>query len=133
MTATNQIIHVAIGIVMAEDGKVLITKRKADAVLGGLWEFPGGKIESGETAEVCVVREIMEEVGLPVRVVEPLETIEHTYDHGHVVLQPLLCQPVEGEAIPIEVAELRWALPATLNADEFPPANAPLLAMISDL
>lgn len=123
---------VAIGVLLhdplAEGGpRVLIARRPKAGVLGGYWEFPGGKREPGETLEACVVREFHEEVGLTVAVVEPLPVIEHVYDHGRVRLCPFICRWVAGEPRPIAVSEFRWVRPDELSAYRFPPANAELL------
>jgi mutator protein MutT len=106
---------------------VLITRRPKEAILGGFWECPGGKIEPGESSEQCVVREFREEVGLAVRVLEALPMIEHIYPHGQVKLQPFLCQLITGEPANLAVAEHRWIPPGCLWEFSFPPANGPLI------
>ena len=83
MTAIQKNVRVAIGLVrrnLGSETEVLITRRRLDAVLGGLWEFPGGKIEDGESPQAAVVRELCEETGLEVRVVEAMAVLQHTYD-----------------------------------------------------
>src|SRR5437762_4675350 len=84
-------IDAAIAIVV-RDGKILVCQRKADDVLGGYWEFPGGKCEDGETLEECLTRELREEIGITVTSPEPLAPIDHAYDHGQVRLHPFICQ-----------------------------------------
>lgn len=117
--------------------QVLVTKRKAEGVLGGYWEFPGGKVEPGESLAACVVREIEEEVGLQVEVVQPLTVIEHTYDHGRVRLNPFLCTLALGVAMtdaqPIEVAAVEWVDGATLQERRLPEANAGLVKEVVGL
>ena len=87
-------IHVAVG-VLAEDRPqgpaVLIARRPSDIVLPGFWELPGGKIEPGETPQVCLAREFLEELGLTIAVGQELPASDHLYDHGHVLLQAFLC------------------------------------------
>ena len=122
---------VAIGIlVRLIDGRphLLVTRRKADVVLAGYWEFPGGKIEPGEDPRQCVAREFVEEVNLQVTVGEELPAIEYTYPHGHVRLHPFLCEWSAGEPENRHVVEHRWIPPAELTRYEFPPANATLIA-----
>ena len=123
-------IQVAIGVLIDDSSsqrRLLVARRKGDTVLGGFWEFPGGKIESGETAEQCVVREFAEELGLTVAVAQPLPVLEHTYAHGHVRLQPFICRLVSGSAVNLGVAEHRWIAPGKLRQFTFPPANGPLI------
>lgn len=126
-------IGVAIGIVRNHSGRVLITRRKSDAVLGDLWEFPGGKLEPGETAEACVVRELREEVDLHVEVIGSFTTLSHHYDHGQVHLIPRLCRVVSGEARAVEVAALAWVKPDDFDRYGFPDANAPLLEAVRSI
>lgn len=131
----QQRIEVAVGVVVERQGDalwILITRRHADSVLGGFWEFPGGKIEPGESAEACVVRELHEEVGLEVRVTEALQPVQHAYDHGRVHLRPYLCERVAGEAQPLHVSDCRWVAAGTLDDYDFPVGNAALLAQLRD-
>jgi mutator protein MutT len=106
---------------------VLICRRRDDAPLGGFWEFPGGKREPGETSEVCVIREVYEEVGIEVRPTRPLDVIEHAYPDVCVRLHPHVCEHVAGDARAIECQEVRWVEPAALRDYRFPPANDALI------
>ena len=130
-------VEVAIAIVFDGGGpesgekKLLICRRKANVVLGGFWEFPGGKCEPGEAAEVCACREVREETGLDVRIVRPLPTIEHEYPHAHVRLHPFLCQRTGGTLQPLEVAEALWIEPSAVGQYAFPEANAGLVVRIA--
>jgi mutator protein MutT len=140
--AAGNLIHVAIGILTepapgSGGVRVLIARRRDDAVLGGYWEFPGGKLEAGETAAQCLQREFAEEVGLAVTVGAPLPGAEivHTYPHGTVHLQPFHCTRQAGadhEPRNLEVAEHRWVRPAELRQYAFPPANGNLIARLSE-
>jgi mutator protein MutT len=126
----GQRIDVAIGVLIeTRDGRpcVLIARRPAGAVLSGLWELPGGKVESGESPRDCLVREFREELGVGVRVGEALEVIEHDYPHGRVRLHPFLCTPQNGEPRNLQVAEHRWVTPEELSRYDFPPANRELM------
>lgn len=106
-------------------GKVLITRRSEDTVYAGYWEFPGGKVEPGESPEDCAAREVREEVGLAVKPVQRLAVVEHTYEHGRVRLNAWVCREIApgGEPEPIEVADCRWCALEEIPWDEFLPAN----------
>ena len=124
-------VHVALGIVCCKIGQsvqVLITRRPHDTVLGGAWEFPGGKIEPGETPSQAVVRELMEEVGIQVEPVKDLTVVEHTYEHAHVHLHPWLCRNVNGDPKNMQVLDHKWVVLEKLIDVTFPPANALILA-----
>ena len=125
-------VDVAIAVVFdgAHD-KLLVCRRKADAVLGGYWEFPGGKWEPGETAAQCAVREVREETGLDVRVLHALPPIDHEYPHAHVRLHPLVCELTGGQLQLLAVAEARWIAPMQVGSYRFPAANGPLVTRIA--
>ncbi len=130
----DKLLNVAVGVLVRGKGAekvVLVTRRPADTVLGGYWEFPGGKVEAGETPQACLVREFREEVGLSVTVGEALPTVEHAYPHGRVVLHAFWCAAVDGQ-MPrnLQVAEHRWVPTGELSTLRFPPANGPLVAAI---
>lgn len=114
--------------------RFLITRRRSDTVYGGWWEFPGGKIEPGETPDQAVVRELYEEVAADARVIARLPLRTHTYEHATVRLHPLVCQlaPHSPEPRPVEVDECRWTSLAELDRDTFLPANGPLLDSLRD-
>jgi mutator protein MutT len=121
-------VEVAIAIVFdAAAGKVLICRRKEETVLGGYWEFPGGKCDAGEAPEACAAREVLEETGLVVRVRRGLEVIEHEYEHARVRLHPFLCERAGGELRLTAAAEGRWVTPGELGAYRFPEANGGLV------
>jgi mutator protein MutT len=109
------------------DEKILIDRRKPGGAMGGLWEFPGGKVEPGETISDCILREIREELGITIAVGEPLITIEHTYDIFVVVLHVHHCQHVEGEPQTIECDEIRYVTVDELDQYEFPAANVEII------
>ena len=125
-------ITVAIGVVQRE-GKILICQRHNDNLLGGFWEFPGGKCEEGEGIEECLRRELIEEVGIGVCVIRPLTAIAHDYSHGRVTLHPFLCRHVEGEAMALQCQQIKWVNAGELGSFRFPPANESLLAEIIEI
>lgn len=109
------------------DDKLLITQRHAQAHLGGLWEFPGGKREAGETFEQCLVREIREELGVEISVSELFEEVRHDYSEKSVHLKFFICQLLSGEPQPLDCAAVKWIDQAQLTDFEFPAADAALL------
>jgi len=112
--------------VIERDGKLLITRRPEGSHLSGLWEFPGGKPQPGETFEQALRREIDEELGAEVSVGERIETIEWQYPDKRVRLVFFRCD-VRGEPRPLEGQEMAWVTPAELARYEFPPADAALI------
>jgi mutator protein MutT len=108
-------------------GELLITQRHAKSHLGGLWEFPGGKREPGETFEQCLVREIREELGVEISVGELFEEIQHDYPEKSVHLKFFICELLSGEPQPLDCAAVKWIKKTELTAHEFPAADAQLL------
>jgi len=111
-------------------GKLLITQRHAGSHLGGLWEFPGGKREAGETFEACLVREIREELGVAIAVGELFEEVRHDYPEKSVHLKFFLCRLLSGEPQALDCAAVKWVDKAGLGEHEFPAADARLLEML---
>ena len=129
--ATQKVVEVALGVLVVDRGqgpRVLIARRPADRVLGGCWEFPGGKVEPDESPREAVLREMTEELGVQVRVTQALEPVEHRYAHGRVRLWPFLCELVRGQPQPLEAVQCRLVRPRDLGDYRFPPANQPLVA-----
>jgi len=121
-------VEVAIAIILdPATQQILICKRKADAVLGGFWEFPGGKCGPSESPADCARRETAEETGLTIVVDRALAIIEHDYPHARVRLHPFLCHWTGGELQPLEVAEAKWVATEALADYPFPEANATLI------
>lgn len=119
-------IEVSAGLVF-NDGRLLITQRKPDAHLGGLWEFPGGKREPGETFEACLVRELQEELAITVEVGELIEEISHDYPDKLVLLRIFRCRLVSGEPLAIGCHALAWVTRDSFRTYAFPAADAALL------
>ena len=111
--------HHDVGVAVILRGKrVLIAKRPAEGLLGGLWEFPGGKREDNEEMEACVIREAQEELGIQIQIVEPLPIVRHAYTHFRVTLHPHICRHTKGTPRPKASTECRWV--ALEDLDEFP-------------
>jgi mutator protein MutT len=119
-------IDVAAGLVF-RDGKLLVTQRHADAHLGGLWEFPGGKREQDETFEACLIRELREELGIEVEVGPLVESLTHAYPEKTVHLRFYRCRWLRHEPQPLGCSALKWLTPAELAQHDFPAADARLL------
>lgn len=98
---------VTAAVIRSED-KVLISQRHSDKMLGGLWEFPGGKVEAGETLPACLQREILEELGIDILIGECLISFDHAYSHMRITLHVFHCRPLNGPPRAIEVADWRW-------------------------
>ncbi len=123
-------IDVAVGILLRQEQgqmQILIAQRPKESVLGGYWEFPGGKLEPGEEPARCVEREFVEELGITVRAGQALKAIEHSYPHAKVRLLPYICQWIKGRIQDIEVDQHRWVTPDALMQYNFPPANHSLI------
>jgi mutator protein MutT len=121
---------VGAAVIWSPSGQILIDKRKAEGAMGGLWEFPGGKIEPGETVPECILREIREELALEITVGEHLISIEHAYPKFQITLIAHHCQHISGIPQPIESDEVRWVNVEDLDLYQFPDANRAIIAAI---
>jgi mutator protein MutT len=122
-------IEVAIAILLHEQ-RILVARRRPHQSFAGLWEFPGGKLEPGESPADALHRELREELAIEVDIIHTLPPIDHVYPAGPIRLHPFLCRPRVGSPSPTTDADIRWLLPCDLSADSFPPANAVLLPQI---
>jgi 8-oxo-dGTP diphosphatase len=122
-------LEVAAGLVFHE-GSLLLAQRFAQDHLGGLWEFPGGKRERGETFPACLQRELWEELGVHVRVGKLYETIAHTYPERRVLLLFYVCSLLRGEPTPMGCQAIRWVKRTDLDQFAFPAADARLIAKL---
>ncbi len=120
-------LQVAVGVVKNPEGKILISLRHADLHQGGLWEFPGGKIESSETAEQALARELKEELNITVTSATPLITVNHQYSDRFVQLNVFLVEQFSGEAKSCEDQPFKWVTPTELYHYVFPAANQPII------
>ena len=117
------------------DGRVLLAKRPPGRPLAGLWEFPGGKVEAGETPEVALVRELEEELGISVatKCLAPLTFASHSYEAFHLLMPLFACRKWDGEMTARQGQELTWVRANRLADYAMPPADEPLKAMLRDL
>lgn len=120
-------IQVAVGVVKNPEGKILISLRHADLHQGGLWEFPGGKIEPSETAEQALTRELKEELNITVTAATPLITVNHQYPDLSVQLNVFLVEQFLGEAKSCEGQPFKWVTLTELEHYAFPAANQPII------
>jgi mutator protein MutT len=122
-------VRVAAGIILHQ-GRILIGKRFQHSFMGGLWEFPGGKQEPGETLEECLKREIQEELDIDVVVGPLLTVVEYTYPHFRITLYAFLCNYLHGEPKPRGVADFCWVTFPDLFSYTFPPADLKILSTL---
>ncbi|HEY7899627.1 MAG TPA: 8-oxo-dGTP diphosphatase MutT [Caulobacteraceae bacterium] len=117
------------------DGRVLIAKRPAGKQLAGLWEFPGGKVEAGETPEACLIRELDEELGVQVThaCLAPFVFASHAYETFHLLMPLYICRRWEGVVIAREGQNLAWVRANKLRDYKMPPADIPLIPHLIDL
>ena len=123
-------IDVSAGILADEDGRVLITERLGEGPFQGMWEFPGGKIASGETAEAALIRELQEEIGIDALEFAPFMLLEHDYPDRSVRLHFFKVKKWQGEPIGIDGQKLRWIMPAEIDPGCLLPADAPVIAKL---
>lgn len=117
------------------DGRVLIAQRPVGKAMSGLWEFPGGKIEAGETPEAALMRELREELGIDTwaSCLAPLSFASHAYPEFHLLMPVFVCRKWRGAPQPREHSALKWVRPRDLTSYPMPPADLPLLPVLRDL
>jgi len=135
MTPTRKIVLVAACALLDADGRVLVAQRPAGKAMAGLWEFPGGKIEPGETPEETVIRELAEEIGIDTKssCLAPLTFASHAYDDFHLIMPLFVCRRFWGVPTPREGQQIRWVRPNRLRELEMPAADLPLIPFLIDL
>jgi 8-oxo-dGTP diphosphatase len=129
------ILLVAACALLDSDGRILLAQRPEGKSLAGLWEFPGGKVEKGETPEETLVRELQEEIGIVTKIacLAPLTFASHTYEKFHLLMPLYVCRRYEGIARGCEGQAIKWVKPMDLRAYPMPPADEPLIPFLQDL
>jgi 8-oxo-dGTP diphosphatase len=129
------IVLVAACALLDADGRVLLAKRPQGRPLAGLWEFPGGKVEPGETPEGALVRELEEELGITVdpKCLAPLTFASHTYEAFHLLMPLYVCRTWRGEVRAQQGQEFAWVPAKRLASYQMPPADEPLKAVLRDV
>ena len=119
--------------VICHQGKVLLTKRPDDKLLGGYWEFPGGKIDENESPHFALKRELREELDIEIEVGVILESVYHRYQWGNALILAYLCSWTNGTIKHLEVADHSWVIPTALASYDILPADRPIVAKIEKL
>ena len=132
---SKPIIIVSAVALVDRDGRVLLAQRPPGRSMAGLWEFPGGKVKSGETPEAALIRELEEELGIDTTesCLAPLTFASHGYDDFHLLMMVYVCRKWSGKPRPMEGGELVWVRAAKLRDYEMPPADLPLIPVLQDL
>jgi 8-oxo-dGTP diphosphatase len=128
----SKLVHVAAGVVLNNQQQVLLALRPLDKHQGGLWEFPGGKVEAGETVQAALARELYEEINLTVLTAEPFLVQEHDYGDKHVKLDVWLVTHFMGEPHGKEGQQLRWVALNELHHYQFPAANQVIVMKLAE-
>lgn len=131
----RKILLVAACALVDADGRVLLTQRPEGKQLAGLWEFPGGKVEPGESPEAALIRELSEEIGIVTKeaCLAPLTFASHSYDTFHLLMPLFVCRRFEGTARGLEGQALKWVRPRDMRDYPMPPADEPLIPYLIDL
>ncbi|MGJ3245120.1 MAG: A/G-specific adenine glycosylase [Elainellaceae cyanobacterium] len=124
--------NIGVAVIWNERQQILIDRRRQEGLLGGLWEFPGGKIEPGESVEACIKREILEELDIEIQVGDRLTVIDHAYSHFRVTLNVHHCAYLGGEPKPLECDEIRWVNLDEIDRYPFPKANERIIKALFD-
>ena len=129
------IVLVAAVALVDPDGRVLLAERPAGKRMAGLWEFPGGKVEVGETPEATLIRELKEELAIDVTAacLAPFTFASHAYEDFHLLMPLYVCRRWQGRLAPQEGQRILWVAPKRLADYDMPPADKPLVAMLRDL
>jgi 8-oxo-dGTP diphosphatase len=132
---SRPILLVAAAAIVDPDNRVLITRRPPGRPMAGLWEFPGGKVEAGETPEAALRRELAEELGIDVcpTCLSPLTFASHAYEAFHLLMPLYLCRQWDGTLRAREGQEIAWVRASKLSHYPMPPADEPLIAPLCDL
>jgi 8-oxo-dGTP diphosphatase len=128
-----QVVHVAVGVILDQDRNILLTRRAPESHQGGLWEFPGGKVEAGESLELALRRELREELGIAIGRTSALLEVRHDYTDKAVLLDVHVVWDFTGEARGLEGQLLAWVAAEELARYTFPAANVPIVEAVTEL
>lgn len=133
--AVKKILLVVACALLDQDGRILLAQRPQGKSLAGLWEFPGGKVEQGETPEETLVRELHEELDITTKIacLAPLTFASHTYEAFHLLMPLYVCRRYEGIPHGREGQNVKWVKPQSLRDYPMPPADEPLIPYLQDL
>ena len=131
----RKLVTVAACALIDPDGRVLIAQRPPGKAMAGLWEFPGGKVEAGETPEETVIRELKEELSITIKeaCLAPFAFASHSYPEFHLLMPLYVCRRWEGMVQPLEAQAIKWVRARDLSSWPMPPADLPLIPMLRDL
>ncbi|MGB1877467.1 MAG: 8-oxo-dGTP diphosphatase MutT [Rhodospirillaceae bacterium] len=131
VTSSTKVVTVVAAALIRPDGAILLTQRPDGKSMAGLWEFPGGKLEVGETPEQALVRELQEELGVSIEQsdLKPLTFASHGYDSFHLLMPLYVCRTWTGPVTPQENQEIAWVKPDLLTDYPMPPADLPLIPL----
>ncbi len=134
-TAKAQLVIVAACALIDPDRRVLVAQRPPGKSMAGLWEFPGGKVETGERPETALIRELREELGIDVQepCLAPFSFASHDYGSFHLLMPLFVCRRWDGTPVAKEHSALKWVRPRDLTQYQMPPADLPLIPMLRDL
>ncbi|MBF2056011.1 MAG: 8-oxo-dGTP diphosphatase MutT [Cyanobacterium sp. T60_A2020_053] len=124
--------RISVAVIIDDSHNILIDQRPPHDSMGGYWEFPGGKIEEGETPEDCVIREIKEELGVDIVIDSHLMDINHNYPEFTLTLMVFKCHIIAGNPQPLESVEVRWVTPSELTNFQFPEANQAIIDLLQN-
>jgi 8-oxo-dGTP diphosphatase len=127
------LVHVAVGVILDADRNILITRRAPDAHQGDLWEFPGGKVEAGESLTLALARELREELGIVIGRTSALLEVRHDYGDKSVLLDVHVVWEFSGEARALEDQPMAWVAPVALGNYAFPAANEAIVEAVARL
>jgi 8-oxo-dGTP diphosphatase len=132
---TSRIVLVVACALIDPDGRVLLAQRPPGKAMGGLWEFPGGKVDSGESPEETLIRELREELGITVKeaCLAPFTFASYPYPDFHLLMPLYVCRRWEGSPQALEHTALKWVRPMDMGQYKMPPADLPLIPMLRDL
>jgi len=134
VTVDRKVVLVSAVALIDADGRVLLAQRPEGKEMAGLWEFPGGKVEPGETPEAALIRELHEELGIETwsSCLAPLTFASHAYDRFHLLMPLFACRRWQGQPQSREGQALRWVRPRDLRSFPMPPADLPLIPILRD-